>query len=60
MKQTSRIVTIIAGVQVMEVTTYDQDGDPVGTSYRVKGDRYDALKQAIKAAKSDDEGGSKD
>jgi len=56
----SRIVTIIAGVQVMEVTTYDQDGDPVETSYRVKGDRYDTLEQAIKAARGDDEGSSKD
>ena len=39
MGQTSRIVAIIEGVQVIAVTTHDQDGDPIETYYRVKGER---------------------
>jgi hypothetical protein len=50
MGQTSRIVTIIEGVQVIEVTTHDQDGDPIETSYRVKGEKHESLKDAMKAA----------
>ena len=37
MGQTSRIVTIIDGVEVMEITTYDPEGNPVETSYHVRG-----------------------
>jgi len=49
MGQTSRIVTIVGGVQVIEVTTYDQDGDPIETCYLVRGERYETLKQAMEA-----------
>ena len=49
MKQTSRIVTIIAGVQVTEITTYDGDGDPVETCYLVRGETFETLKQAMEA-----------
>jgi len=57
MVQTSRMVTIIEGVEVMETTAYDRDGNPVETFYRVKGERFETLKQAMKAARSDREGG---
>jgi hypothetical protein len=50
MGQTSRIVTIIEGVQVIEVTTYDPEGDPIQTYYRVRGETYETLKQAMEAA----------
>lgn len=50
MGQTSRIVTIIEGMQVIEVTTHDQDGDPIETYYRVRGEKYESLKDAMKAA----------
>ena len=56
MGQTSRIVTIVDGVEVMEVTTHDPDGDPVETHYRVKGEKYETLKQAMEAAKKIAEG----
>ena len=49
MGQTSRIVTIVDGVQVIEVTTHDQDGDPIETCYLVRGERYETLKQAMEA-----------
>jgi len=52
MGQTSRIVTIVDGVEVMEVTTNDLDGDPVETSYSVRGEKYETLKQAMGAARA--------
>jgi hypothetical protein len=51
MGQTSRIVTIIEGVQVIEVTTYDPEVGPIETYYLVRGKRHETLKQAIEAAK---------
>jgi hypothetical protein len=51
MGQTSRIVTIVEGVQVTEVTTHDQDGDPTETHHTVKGEKYETLKQAMEAAR---------
>jgi len=57
MGQTSRIVTIIEGIQVMEVTTHDTQGDPIETYYRVRGERYDTLRHAMKAARGEVEGG---
>jgi hypothetical protein len=36
MDQTSRIVTVIEGVAVMEVTTHDPEGDPIETLYYVR------------------------
>jgi Asp-tRNA(Asn)/Glu-tRNA(Gln) amidotransferase C subunit len=50
MGQTSRIVTIVDGVQVIEVTTHDPDGHPVETRYSVRGEKYETLKQAMEAA----------
>jgi Asp-tRNA(Asn)/Glu-tRNA(Gln) amidotransferase C subunit len=57
MGQTSRIVTIIEGVQVIEVTTRNPEGDPIETSYRVRGEKYETLRHAMKAARGDREGG---
>ena len=59
MGQTSRIVTIIEGVQVMEVTTHGQDGDPIETCYLVCEERYEILRQAMEAARAEREGGIK-
>lgn len=53
MGQTSRIVTIIDDVQVTEVTTYDQSGEPIGTYYLVLGEKFETLKQAMNAARGE-------
>lgn len=53
MGQTSRIVTIVDGAQVIEITTHDQDGDPIVTHY-VEGGKVRYLKQAMEAARKDD------
>ena len=50
MGQTSRIVTIIEGVQVIEVTTHDPEGGPMETYYLVRAEKYETLKQAMEAA----------
>ena len=52
MGQTSRIVTIIEGVQVIEVTIHDPEGDPIETRYYVQGEKYETLRQAMGAARS--------
>lgn len=57
MGQISRIVTIIEGVQVIEVTTHDPQGDPIETYYLVRGEKYETLKQAMEAARGEREGG---
>ena len=57
MGQTSRIVTIIEGIQVIEVTTHDPQGDPLETHYVVRGEKYETLKQAMKAARGEPESG---
>ena len=57
MGQTSRIVTIIEGIQVIEVTTHDPQGDPLEMHYVVRGEKHETLKQAMKAARGDVEGG---
>ena len=51
MGQTSRIVTVIEGVQVIEVTTNDREGDPTETRYQVRGEKYETLRQAMEAAR---------
>jgi len=56
-RQTSRIVTIINGVQVIEVTAHDPDGDPVETYYLVRGEKFETLRQAVQAARQHREGG---
>jgi hypothetical protein len=50
MGQISRIVTIVDGVQVIEVTTHDPEGGPIETYYLVRGEKYETLKQAMEAA----------
>ena len=59
MGQTSRIVTTIEGVQVMEITAHDPEGDPIETHYQVLGQRYETLRQAMEAARGEREGGIK-
>ena len=49
MRQTSRIVTTIEGIEVIEVTVRDPKGDPIQTYYRVRGEKYESLKQAMEA-----------
>ena len=53
MGHVSRIVTIIEGVQVIEVTTHDSQGDPLETHYVVRGEEYETLKQAMRAARGE-------
>jgi hypothetical protein len=57
MSQTSRIVAVTDGVQVVKVTTHDSDGNPVERHYLVQGVRYDTLKQAMKAARDERKSG---
>ncbi len=51
MSQTSRMVTVIDGIEVVEVTTCNPDGDLVGTHYCVQGEKYASLREAGNAAK---------
>ena len=46
MAQKSRTVTIVDGVEIMEVTKYDLDNDPVETAYYVQGERCGTLREA--------------
>jgi hypothetical protein len=50
MGQTSRIVTVVDGIDVMEVTVRDIDGEQVETRYYVRGEKYMNLKEARTAA----------
>jgi len=50
MGQTSRIVTIVSGVEVIEVTTRDPEGEPIETKYQVGGEKYRTLTEARRAA----------
>ncbi len=52
MGQTSRVVTSIDGIEVIEVTREDQEGHPLETSYYVKGGKYTTLKEAWETAKT--------
>jgi hypothetical protein len=51
MGQTSRIVTIVNGVEIIEVTVNDQEGDPTATHYQIRGEKYETLRQAMEVAK---------
>jgi hypothetical protein len=42
--QTSRVLTNIDGIEVIEVTREDPEGDPLETSYYVQGEKYTTLK----------------
>jgi hypothetical protein len=50
MGQTSRIVTIVNGVEVIEVTIHDPEGESIETNYQVGGERYQTLTEARRAA----------
>ena len=43
-------MTIVEGVEVMEVTVHHPEGNPVETSYDVRGEKYETLKEARRAA----------
>jgi len=51
MAQTSRIVTIVDGVEVIEVTIRDAGGDRIETHYQVGGERHETLRVAMEAAR---------
>ena len=59
MGQTSHIVTIVDGVQVIDMTVHDPNEDLVETFYQVRGARYEDLGTAMKAARGEVEGGPK-
>jgi hypothetical protein len=50
MGQTSRIVTIVNGVEVIEVTTHNPEGEPIETNYQVGGEKYQTLTEARRVA----------
>ena len=52
MGQTSRVVTSIDGIEVIEVAREDSEGNPIETSYYVQGEKYATLKAAWKIAKN--------
>ena len=60
MGQISRVVTIIEGIEVIEVTIHDPGGDPVERHYYVLGEKHDSLKEAMRAARDKREGGPGD
>jgi len=51
MGQMSRVVTIIEGIEVIEVTVQDPGGAPIEKHYYVLGEKYDSLREAMKAAR---------
>lgn len=56
MGQTSRVVTVIENIEVIEVTREDAEGLARQSRYYVQGEKYETLKAAMDAAKrlSDD------
>ena len=52
MGHTSRVVTSIDGIEVIEVTREDPEGDPLETTYYVQGEKYTTLKEAWEMAKT--------
>ncbi|OPY68173.1 MAG: hypothetical protein A4E57_01915 [Syntrophorhabdaceae bacterium PtaU1.Bin034] len=52
MSRTSRIVTNLDGIEVLEVTQEDAEGNWVRTDYFVLGQKYDSLKGAMEAARA--------
>jgi len=51
MAQTSKVVTVIDGIEVLEVTLHDLEGNPIETTYFVQGTKYRTLKEAREAAR---------
>ncbi len=51
MGQTSKALATIDGIEVMEVTVFDVEGEPVETRYYVQGENYPSLREAREAAK---------
>jgi len=50
--QTSRVVTSIDGIEVIELTREHPEGHPLGASCYVHGEKYTTLKEAWKTAKT--------
>lgn len=50
MGQTSRVVTVIGNIEVIEITREDVEG-LVRSSYYVQGEKHETLKAAMDAAK---------
>ncbi|MGD0229865.1 MAG: hypothetical protein ABSC19_05830 [Syntrophorhabdales bacterium] len=48
---TSRIVTVMDGIQVIEISRKDADGFPADVYYYVQGEKYQTLTQAREAAR---------
>ena len=46
------MVTSIDGIEVIEVTREDPEGDPLETSYYVQGEKHATLKAAWETAKT--------
>lgn len=51
MRKSSRVVTVVDGIEVIEVTREDLDGFPLETSYYVHGEKYLTLQQGRQAAR---------
>jgi hypothetical protein len=51
MAQTSRVVTVIENIEVIEVTREDAEELVRQSSYYVQGEKYETLKAAMDAAK---------
>jgi hypothetical protein len=56
MGQTSKVVTTVDGIEVMEITLFGPDGEPVETRYYVHGEKYPSLREAREAARKIAEG----
>ena len=54
----TRVVTIIQGVEVIEVAIHDPGGDRIEKYYYVLGEKFDSLKHAMGAARGEREGGA--
>ncbi len=50
MGQVSRVVTTVDGIEVIEVTVHDVEGNPMETNYYVQGVKYATLREAREAA----------
>jgi hypothetical protein len=51
MRKTSRVVTAVEGIEVIEVTREDLEGFPLETTYYVHGERYRTLQEARQEAR---------
>ena len=57
MGQSTKVVTTVGNIDIIEVVTRDLEGDITGTSYYVQGEKHNTLKEARESAKKlSDEG----